>query len=165
MCVFKCVCASVWATDKEKERWGSGRSFFRGKKGSEKKGGICQEQILILSCSSPTCPSLSLALSSPLTSFVSLPPFPVSASLPLLLHVSLICFPSKSSSYFIPFPVNAVYVCVCVCVSVFAVSLSFFFLSLSDVQQLLEGSFSLPLKHSSTHTHTDILCTSFNLFP
>lgn len=149
MCVFKCVCASVWATDKEKERWGSGRSFFRGKKGSEKKGGICQEQILILSCSSPTCPSLRLALSSPLTSFVSLPPFPVSASLPLLLHVSLICFPSKSSSYFIPFPVNAVYVCVWVCLP----SRCLFFLSLSDVQQLLEGSFSLPLKHSSTHTH------------
>ena len=132
---------------------------------------MCQEQILILSCSSPSCPPLSLSLSPShrlclSTAFLRILPSLSKFSTP---HprppVSLICFPSKSSSYFIPFLVNAVsphYMCVSVCKPSRCLSLS-----LSDVQQLLEGTFSLPLKHTHSHTnihmHTLILCTSFNL--
>lgn len=108
---------------------------------------MCQEQILILSCSSPTCPPLFRSLSLSLM-------LPLSLYLPSLspVHISLICFPSKSSSFFIPFPVRAVSVCVCVCTDCECVCKSSLFLSLSDVQQLLEGSFSFA--HSKrTHTY------------
>lgn len=65
------------------------------------------------------------------------------------LHVSLICFPPKFSSLFIPFPVNAVSFCVRVCKPARCLSLSF-----SDVQQLLEGSFFLPYTRAPAYTHT-----------
>ena len=117
--------------------------FFKRKKGKcvKNRSSFCHAVVPpALLCLSP---------SPPLTAFVSLPPIPLPLSPP---HVSLICFPSKSSSYFIPFPVNAVSFCVCVCLCVCVCKPSCCLsLSLSDVQQLLEGSFSLPLKH--THTH------------
>ena len=162
--MFKCVCVR----EKQRRRKGEGASEEESVFFQEKKGEMCQEQILILSCSSPTCPPLSLSLSpshrlclSASHSTPSLPPSCLFDLFSLQILQLFYSLPCQCCFFLCVCVCVCVRVCVCVCKPSCCLSLS-----LSDVQQLLEGSFSLPLKHTHTHTCTFslILCTSFNLF-
>lgn len=73
-CVFKCVCERHPENGKEVRE--QEKRVFLGEKREQEKGEMCQEQILILSCTSPTCLPLSHTLSLlPIAAFVSLPHF------------------------------------------------------------------------------------------
>lgn len=56
-CVFKCVCERHPENGKEVRE--QEKRVFLGEKREQEKGEMCQEQILILSCTSPTCLPLS----------------------------------------------------------------------------------------------------------
>lgn len=137
----------------------SGVRFFLWEKGE-----MCQEQILILSCSSPTCPPLS----PPPSAFVSLPTLPAALSAHLPLSFSLLLppftslwfvFPPNSPVFLFPF-LSMLFLSVCVRVCKPARCLS---LSLSDVQQLLEGSFFLPYTRARAYTHTHTCAHTYPL--
>lgn len=71
--MFSNVCASERQANKKEKEVREREKFFGRKKGKREEGELCQEQILILSCNSPTCPPLSLLLLLPLSLDLPLP--------------------------------------------------------------------------------------------
>lgn len=109
-------------------------------------------------CHAAVPPAL-LSLPPPLSAFVSLPTLPAALSAHLPLSFSLLLppftslwfvFPPNSPVFLFPF-LSMLFLSVCVRVCKPARCLS---LSLSDVQQLLEGSFFLPYTRARAYTHT-----------
>lgn len=149
------VCVFVeWgrARDKGRGRWGSkwGEIFFMRKRRDVSRTdphSVMQQSHL---------PS---SLFPPLSAFVSLPTLPAALSAHLPLSFSLLLppftslwfvFPPNSPVFLFPF-LSMLFLSVCVRVCKPARCLS---LSLSDVQQLLEGSFFLPYTRARAYTHT-----------
>lgn len=154
------MCVSETCTDKEVKK--QEKTVFFRRRGARKKGKCVKNKSSF--CHAVVPPALhSLPLSLPLSLFVSLPFLPLSVSPPPSCLFDLFSLQILQLFYSLPCQC-CFFLCACVCVRESVCKRSrCLSLSLSDVQQLLKGSFSLPLTHS--HKHTLILCTSFNLFP